>query len=136
MKVYSQYDPSRDFTSLAAWQKARDLKLFLYNEVIPLLPAEEKFNLNVQMRKTGVSGTANIAEGYGRHYYKEAIRFYRIARGSFYESKDHITSCYDLRYIPESLFKRGTKLAEQAKVTLNGYIAFLRNQNDANDGEC
>ena len=68
MKVYSQYDPSRDFTTLAAWQKARELKLFVYREIIPLLPPEEKYNLNVQMRKNGVSSTANIAVGYSPDY--------------------------------------------------------------------
>lgn len=135
MKVYSQYDPSRDFTTLAAWQKARDLKLFIYREVIPLLPDAEKYNLNIQLRKTGVSGTANIAEGYGRHYYKDAIRFYRYARGSIYESKDHITSCYDLKYISQFLFEKGLKLVEEAKVALNGYMTFVRNQNNATDDD-
>ena len=119
----------------AAFAKARELKLFVYREIIPLLPPEEKYNLNVQMRKTGVSSTANIAEGYGRHYYKEAIRFYRIARGSLYETKDHITSCYDLQYISLGLFEKGSKLTEQAKIALNGYIAFVRNQYNSTEND-
>ena len=51
MESYSRYNPHKDFTTLEAWKKARELKLFLYLEVIPMLPTEEKFNLNVQIRK-------------------------------------------------------------------------------------
>lgn len=40
-----EYNPHKDFTTLHAWEKARDLKLFFYREVIPRLPPEEKFNL-------------------------------------------------------------------------------------------
>ena len=130
MKVFPRYNSERDFTTLAAWQKAREVKLFLYTEVIPLLPAEEKYNLNVQMRKTGVSGTANIAEGYGRYHYKEAIRFYRISRGSIYESKDHLTSCFELHYISQPVFEKGLSLIEDAKVALNGYIRYVKRKQE------
>src|SRR5687768_10717959 len=105
--VSTRYNPNRDFTTLEAWKKARELKIFLYTEVLPLLPTEERFNLNVQIRKVAVSGTANIAEGYGRYHYLDAIRFYRISRGYIYESKDHLTSCYDLQYIPKTLLEKG-----------------------------
>jgi hypothetical protein len=39
-----KYDSNKDFTTLEAWKKARLVKLFFYSEVIPFLPAEEKFN--------------------------------------------------------------------------------------------
>lgn len=133
MKSFSKYNSNRDFITLVAWQKARELKLFLYTKVIPLLPAEEKYNLNVQIRKVGVSGTANIAEGYGRFHHREAIRFYRMSRGSIYESKDHLTSCYDLNYIPKPIFERGLILIEEAKVALNGYINYIKNKKDTDD---
>lgn len=57
------YDEARDFTSLDAWKKAREVKLFFYSKIIPQLPPEEKYNLNLQIRKGAVSGTANIEEG-------------------------------------------------------------------------
>jgi four helix bundle protein len=119
------YDPKRDFTSLDAWKKARAVKLYFYSEVIPKLPDEEKFNLNVQIRRAAVSGTANISEGYGRYHYQEGIQFYRIARGSIYELKDHLTSCYDLGFISKDIFDTGLSLIEDAKLTLNGYIKFV-----------
>ena len=125
---FSNYDPSKDFVTLSAWKKASLTMLFFYKEVIPLLPAEEKYSLGVQMRRAGVSARANIAEGYGRFHFKEGTRHYRIARGSLYELKDHLISCLDLEFIDNSLYEKGVNLIEQAKVTLNGYIKFVEAQ--------
>jgi four helix bundle protein len=127
-----KYDYQRDFTSLDAWKKARLIKLFFYSEVVPLLPVEEKFNLNLQIRKASISGTANIAEGYGRYHYQEGLQFYRISRGSIYELKDHLISCHDLDYISEEIFNRGIHLIEDAKMILNGYIKYVKNQKEKN----
>lgn len=121
------YNAEKDFTTLKAWKRARIVKLFFYKEVIPFLPLEEKFNLNIQIRKACVSGTANIAEDYGRYHYQEGIQFYRISRGSQYE-KDHLISCYDLNYISKTTFEKGIPLIEDAKITLNGYIRFVKSQ--------
>ena len=94
----------------------------------PLLPKEEKYNLDYQIRKASVSITSNIPEGYGRFHYQEGIQFYRISRGSLFELKDHLISCYDIGYIGNELKKEGEKLIEAAKITLNGYISFVNNK--------
>lgn len=36
------YKSHKDFTSLRAWQKLREVKLFFYRKVVPQLPKEEK----------------------------------------------------------------------------------------------
>lgn len=122
------YDAKRDFTTLDAWKKCREVKLFFYNKILPLLPASEKYNLDKQIRRAAISITANIAEGYGRFHYQEGIQFYRISRGSLYELKDHLLSCYDLNYIENFLYKDGKELIEDAKKTLNGFINFVKKQ--------
>ncbi|HEX9252569.1 MAG TPA: four helix bundle protein [Ignavibacteriaceae bacterium] len=78
------------------------------------------------MKRASVSATANISEGYGRYHYKESMHFYRISRGSIYELKDHLISCYDLGYIDEDLKQKAEVMIENAKRTLNGYINFVR----------
>ncbi len=122
------YDDKRDFTTLDAWVKCREVKLFFYNKILPLLPKEEKFNLDIQIRKASVSITSNISEGYGRYHYQEGIQFYRISRGSLYELKDHLISCYDIGYIKNEVKQEGERLIEPAKKILNGYINFVRSQ--------
>lgn len=106
------------------------VRSFFYDTVIPRLPSEEKWSLNTQIRKASVSSTANIAEGYGRYYYKEGIQFYRISRGSLYELKDHLIACYDNQFIDQEIHDKGTFLIEDAKYTLNGYIKYIQNRKD------
>jgi len=122
------YDDKRDFVTLEAWSKCRDVKLFFYQKVVPLLPKDEKHNLEIQIKRAAISTTANIAEGYGRFHYQEGIQFYRIARASLYELKDHLFSCYDLGFINKDLKIEGENIIESAKRTLNGYINFVKSK--------
>jgi four helix bundle protein len=132
--IYSNYDPNRDFTTLVAWERARALRIFFYKEVIQKLPAEEKYNLNVQIRKASVSSTANIAEGYGRYYPQESIQFYRVSRASVYELKDHLISCHDNQYITDEVFQTGLVCIEVAKVAINGYIKYVMRRKNEDNG--
>lgn len=124
----ASYDSGKDFTTLEAWNKARTVKLYFYNSILPSLPIEEKFGLDTQIRKASISITANIAEGYGRFHYQEGLQFYRISRASLYELKDHLISALDLQYIGKPIFDEGIELIEESKKTLNGYIGFVKRQ--------
>jgi four helix bundle protein len=95
---------------------------------LPKLPKEEKYKLDIQIRKASISRTSNIAESYGRFHFQEGIQFYRISRGSFYELKDHLISCFDLQYITKDLLDESTSLKESSKIALNGYIRYVKNQ--------
>jgi four helix bundle protein len=106
------------------------MKLFFYLYIIPGLPTDERNNLIIQIKKASVSSTANIAEGYGRFHYQEGIQFYRISRASIYELKDHILTCRDVGYINDDLVKKGIKLIEATKITLNGYIKYVKRRKD------
>lgn len=89
---------------LEAWSKSKDFALRLYREVLPLLPQEEKWSLNQQLRRSANSIPANIAEGYGRFYYQDNIRFCYNARGSLEESLSHLVMALEMNYIPRVLF--------------------------------
>ncbi len=89
-------------------------------------PKEEKFLLSAQVKDSVRSVTANIAEGYGRYYYQDSIKFYRISRGSLLETLDHLSSALDENYISEVVFN--VLKQEQAILLkkLNSYIAYIR----------
>jgi len=48
-------------SKLVVWQKAKDSAKRIYQEVLPGLPAEEKWALGQQIRRASVSIFANIA---------------------------------------------------------------------------
>jgi hypothetical protein len=70
--------------------------------------------------------TANIAEGYGRYYYGDVIRFCYNARGSLDETVNHLITALDLDYIPQNLCEEVRALADEARPLLNGYINYLK----------
>lgn len=51
-------------------------------EIIEQWKSFEKDTIGKQMVRAADSISANIAEGYGRYYYKESKQFYFYARGS------------------------------------------------------
>lgn len=71
---------------LDVWCKARDFAVRVHKELLPLLPAEEKWALSQQIRRSSQSTPANIAEGHGRFYFQDNVRFCYIARGSLEET--------------------------------------------------
>ncbi len=122
-----------NFENLKVWQKAHELMLFVHREVVPLLPKEEKWNLVDQIRRSSKSIGANVAEGYGRFYYKDRVRFCYNARGSLTETDNHLIVARDLAYIPASLCQRGRELSAEALRLLNGYIDYLKREKPGKD---
>ena len=54
------------------------------------LPRKEDYGLTSQLRRSAVSISANIAEGFGRKHTLDKINFYLHARGSLTETQSHL----------------------------------------------
>ncbi len=111
---------------LMAWQKARELMLFVHQQIVPALPVEEKWDLASQIRRSSKSVMANVAEGHGRYYYQETVRFCYMARGSLEETFSHLVAGRDLGYISDSHFQQAVDLTQETLRILSGYIAYLK----------
>lgn len=72
------------FERLDVWQKAMKLAGDIY-AITRSFPREEMFGLTNQLRRAGVSISANIAEGASRSSGKDQARFFEIAFGSLNE---------------------------------------------------
>ncbi len=71
--------------TLQVWQKSLAFSVGVCKNILPLIPAQEKWSLIDQLRRSVQSIPANIAEGYGRFYFQEGVRFCYVARGSLEE---------------------------------------------------
>lgn len=88
----------RTFRDLIAWQRAMELAERLY-AATRALPSEERFGLQLQMRRAAVSIVSNIAEGYARESRADYIRFLRMARGSLAELDAQLELAFRLRLL-------------------------------------
>ncbi len=111
---------------LQVWVRAKDFGFKVYKRVLPLLPPEEKWNLNQQLRRSSLSVSANIAEGHGRFYYQDNVRFCYIARGSLDETLSHLIFAFEADFIPDALYKELENEGEEIDKMLNGYIGYLK----------
>jgi len=116
----------QSFETLKTWQKAHQLMLDVHKKLVPLLPKEEKYDLADQVRRSSESVSANIAEGAGRYYYMDNVRFCYNARGSLDETLDHLIDARDLKYCPISLYEDLRGQIEEIRRLLNGYISWLK----------
>lgn len=76
--------PVKTFRDLVAWQRAFEVGCDVCR-ALQSFPAEERFGLAAQVRRSAISISCNIAEGYGRGSTADYVRFLKIARGSLYE---------------------------------------------------
>jgi four helix bundle protein len=111
---------------LKVWARAKDFAVSIYKKALPLLPSEEKWNLNQQLRRSSLSVSSNIAEGYGRFYYQDNVRFCYNARGSLEEVLSHLAFAYHMNFITEGLYKELTSEGDEIDKMLNGYISYLK----------
>ncbi|HFK5526360.1 TPA: four helix bundle protein [Elizabethkingia anophelis] len=92
---------------LKVWQESMDLVTDIY-ELVQNFPAEEKYNLTSQIKRSSVSIPSNIAEGAGRKSNLEFIQFLNIASGSLSELETQLEIAIRLKFITENeeLFKK------------------------------
>lgn len=113
------------FEDLECWQACRQLRIFVKREVIPLLPADERFRLSDQLIRAARSTTANIAEGFGRRHYLDNAKFIRNSLGSQHECLDHIIAAVDEGLVQPNVLVEFRQIFDKAVALSNGYAAYL-----------
>lgn len=116
----------RSFEDLECWKAARVYRQFVVVSAANRLPKAERFRLEDQIKRAVRSITANIAEGYGRFHFRDNYKFCSNARGSLFESLDHLITANDEEFITESVLKEARNLFEPARRLLNGYMNYLQ----------
>ena len=97
---------------LDVWKRARDFAVQIYKQIVPILPASEKYNLADQLKRAATSVPANIAEGHGRFHYLDNVRFCYMARGSLTEVQSHLSLANSLGFLSDDIYQHMTSSAE------------------------
>jgi four helix bundle protein len=104
---------------LEVFKKAHSLTVNVY-KISTKFPAEEKFGLITQIRRSAASVCANLMEGSHRLGRKEFRQFVGISRGSAGELKYHLLLAKDLGYLPNKDFIILRSEAEEISKMLYG----------------
>jgi len=117
----------KDFKNLKVWQKANSLEQEI--EIIAKrFPRYESNKLIDQLVRSIRSIGANIAEGNTQLFVKKEINYISNALGSTGESRSHIVTAYQNKYITkEECEQLDKKLIELIKM-LYGYLKKLRTE--------
>lgn len=111
----------RKFSDLEAWQAGRELVKSVY-QACSLYPKEEQYGLVSQMKRSSVSVSSNIAEGFKRDTMKDKIHFYVMAHGSLTELQNQIILSLDLRFIDGKSHDNLMALSDRTDRLLSGLI--------------
>lgn len=125
---------SQGLEKLRVWKDSRELAKVVYRDVLPGLPRAEQWGLSDQLRRASISVAANIAEGYGRHYFQERIRFCYIARGSLEELATLLGLAQELGLLDSAKLDVPLRMVEELRGELNGYIHYLKRRSGASAG--
>ena len=88
----------RSYRDLVVWQKAVDLAVICH-QAARKLPKEETYGLSLQIRRSSVSVSANIAEGHGRDHLGDYLHHLSIANGSLMELETLLVIAARLAYL-------------------------------------
>lgn len=113
------------FRSLIVWQKAYKFALDIY-KATKGNPKDELYGITNQIRRAGISISANIAEGYERQHRKEYIQFLTIAKGSLGEVETYLLYSKDLGYINDEKYVELEGQRQEVAKLLRGLINSLR----------
>jgi four helix bundle protein len=120
---------SGGFETLEVWKVARVFRKSI-SALVNVFSEEEKYLLKYQLLKSSRDIGTAIAQGYGRHCKEDMIDFCRIARGHLLKTLDHLYVAVDEKYISIQIFNLLNKESEHLMKLLNGYIGYLKKQDD------
>ncbi len=113
------------FEKLDVWQKAVEYADLIYR-ITQSFPAEERFGLTSQLRRSAVSVSSNIAEGSSRSSKVDSARFIEVAYGSLLECVSELEIAKRQKFLTKEMFEAAYSKAEDLAKMLSGFRRNLK----------
>ena len=118
----NEYRPSiESHRDLIVWQKSMDLAVAAYR-LTSSFPAEERYGLTSQIRRSCASIPANIAEGYGRESAGAYAQQLKVAQGSLKEFETHVELAHRIGLVDEPSLASVVKNSQEVGKMLRALI--------------
>jgi len=89
----------RNYRKYEVWKESDELAKFIYRNIAPAFPTEEKYGLTSQMKRAAYSIPFNIAEGCGKNTDKDFSHFLDTSLGSANELEYCLSFTNELGYL-------------------------------------
>lgn len=105
------------------WELVKDFEYF------------SKKTIGIQLVRAADSIGANIAEGFGRYYFKEKKLFFYYARGSMEETKHWLRLAFKRELLSQEQLDKISPLIDALPPKLNSYINNIGRQQSSSSDE-
>src|SRR5262245_37005971 len=113
--------PIESHRDLVVSQKSMDLAVAAYR-LTSSFPLDERYGLTSQIRRSGGSIPANIAEGYGRESTGAYAQQLKVAQGSLKEFETHVELAHRIGLVDASTLSNVLKSSEEVGKMLRSLI--------------
>lgn len=113
------------FEDLVVWQKARVLSFKVY-QISADGPIIKDYGFKEQIRRSSVSISSNIAEGFERGGNKEFLQFLSIAKASAAETRSLLYLASDLEYISKAESDNLISEASEVAKMISSLMSYLK----------
>lgn len=113
------------FDKLPVWKSAQELAVLIYKITIRDNVCKD-YGFRDQIRRSSVSISSNIAEGFERGSKQEFIQFLYIARGSCGELRSQLHLAQNIGYLRDNEFNNLVIMALKVSKQINGFIEYLK----------
>jgi four helix bundle protein len=116
----------QSYRDLKVWQEGKAISILVYR-ITSAFPAEERFGLVSQIRRSAVSIPSNIAEGWGRNTNQNLIMFLRNSMGSLCELETQLEISFELGFVNKQTFE---EIQQRLNLLSRQLIKFIKSIND------
>jgi len=120
--------------NLIAWQKTMDLAIEIYR-ITKSFPNEEVYGLTSQLRRAGISGPSNIAEGAAGRSRQQFSNYLSNAIGSLNEIDTQLELALSLGYLSNADYKRLYQALDECLALTYGLKKSVHSEHSAVNGK-
>jgi four helix bundle protein len=115
-----------DYKEMEVWKKSGEMVKMIFEITDKKETVKEKV-LVQQILRSAISVPSNIAEGIGRQYKKDTIRFLNVSRGSLFETETLLILLSDLKMVNQNECEKLMEKIIEIKKLLHGTINYYKN---------
>jgi len=104
---------------MSIWKLSMDLAVEIY-ELTESIPKKEDYSLTSQIRRSALSISANIAEGFGRYHNKDKIKVT--------ETQSHLIYCSRVKFLKSDVSENLIERLEEINKSLKNNESTLKRQ--------